>query len=220
MINLDTALTALKVLFSSKIRGMGKIVLKEYGKGIQPASVFTGPEELTKILEQSNRRQNSLAVGIAVRHPEFSILGGSQGRRADCIAVETLKVDFDAHKTPAGLKLALSEKLIECVYLAIKRAPVYPSMIVESGGGLHAYYRLNIPALLADEEIVPRIESLNQAIMSYFEDLSLPCKIDTKVKDISRIMRLPGSVNFGYDSPRPVSILETSDYNYSLEELD
>jgi hypothetical protein len=60
---------------------------------------------------------------------------------------------------------------------------------------------LKEPFSLDSAEKISRIESLNENVMTYFEGKGLPCIIDRSVKDVSRIMRLPGSVNFKYDEP-------------------
>lgn len=78
---------------------------------------------------------------------------------------------------------------------ALRNARYRPSMLVRSGGGLHAYWRFKEP--MATQPQRERIEaSLRQLADAFGGDLQC-C-------EVSRLMRLPGTSNTKYGHPRAV----------------
>lgn len=61
------------------------------------------------------------------------------------------------------------------------------SVIVSSGGGYHAYWLLSKPIKVTDDN--------RATIKQTLKGMALACGSDTKVADLARIMRLPGTVN-------------------------
>ncbi len=92
---------------------------------------------------------------------------------------------------------------------AVWEFPARPSLVVESGGGYHVYWRLKEPATKED---IPRIEALNRQIQVYL-------KGDPQATEAARILRLPGSLNFKYDPPRKVKVLWKTDLDWNLDDL-
>jgi hypothetical protein len=88
-------------------------------------------------------------------------------------------------------------------------SPARPSLVVESGGGYHVYWRLKEPATRKD---IPRIEALNRQIAAYLNG-------DPQATDASRILRLPGTLNFKYKPPRQVRAVWQTGMDWNLEDL-
>jgi hypothetical protein len=75
-----------------------------------------------------------------------------------------------------------------------------PSVVVNSGGGLHIYWTSDKP--LTPDEWRPYAEGLKQLL------LAEGVKCDTGLTtDIARILRVPQTLNHKYDPPRPVQLL-------------
>lgn len=93
---------------------------------------------------------------------------------------------------------------------AIMQPPA--SIIVSSGGGYHAYWLLSKPIT---------IDSTNRAtIKQTLKGMAIACGSDTKVADLARIMRLPGTIN---TKPGRGAMCEASDYlpcYYDYHELE
>ncbi len=89
-----------------------------------------------------------------------------------------------------------------------------PSILVNSGGGLQAYWLLFKP-VPTDAMTVNYVESLMERL--YFRLGGLD-----KVQDISRILRVPGTYNNKPEYQRPQVSLEVmeSDRRYTLEEFE
>jgi archaellum biogenesis ATPase FlaH len=101
---------------------------------------------------------------------------GRGGKKKDCYRLNTLWVDFD------GLKLE------DCQDLSPQ-----PNILVDSGGGVHAYWLLTSSVVVRDTERVRSIEAITRGLAERFDG-------DTQAIDISRILRVPGYLNHKYDS--------------------
>lgn len=80
-----------------------------------------------------------------------------------------------------------------------------PSMTVYSGRGHHFYWEFNAPVLPS-----PMIEAVNSG-------LAIKLNADRQCRDISRVLRIPGTINhkFGYD----VTLDESHDFRYKPEDF-
>lgn len=77
-----------------------------------------------------------------------------------------------------------------------------PDLVVHSGGGLHCYWKFTQVFPLDGDKAVRRFEaSLEKRIASIGGDPS--------AKDASRVLRVPGTLNYKYSPPRVVGILPT-----------
>jgi hypothetical protein len=143
-------------------------------------------------------------------HPasELPQRGDSAKLRAtipDIAAVNCLFAEFDA-KDFAGDKPA--------TLAHVDGLAVPPSVIVDSGGGYHAYWLFRAPFRLTSNEERERARRLQAAWVVYVGG-------DKGAKDLARVLRVPGTVNRKYDPPRPVVILR-ADYDrlYNLPDLE
>jgi len=84
------------------------------------------------------------------------------------------------------------------------------SMLVDSGNGLHVYWKLDAPAPVEDWHLVA--EQLKQACLAWgvHADHGITA-------DVARILRVPGTHNRkDPDAPKPVRVLKKSERTYSL----
>jgi P4 family phage/plasmid primase-like protien len=88
-----------------------------------------------------------------------------------------------------------------------------PSVIIDSGRGLHAYWLLN------EAEDVSAAQTNDHPMVDLLRSLRRIYAGDPAVCDLARIMRLPGSHNTKYGEPRPVTVIHQSDARYSLADL-
>lgn len=71
--------------------------------------------------------------------------------------------------------------------------------LVNSGGGLHAYWALEEEVTRAEwEPVAERFKAICRAQNFY---------VDDKVFEVARILRIPGTYNFKEETPRPVQLL-------------
>lgn len=130
---------------------------------------------------------------------------GERGRIEDVAAINCLFAEFDAKDY--GTKDEVRAHL-EAV------AALWPSVIVDSGGGWHCYWLLDQPFPLRDNATRTDIEALQAAFVRGIGG-------DVAAKDLARVLRLPGTQNAKYDPPRPVMLLEDHREGaiYTLEEM-
>lgn len=84
--------------------------------------------------------------------------------------------------------------------------------LINSGGGLHAYWAFTEP--MSREEWLPLAEKLKHLCDAHY------FYIDPVVTaDSVRILRMPGTLNYKFDPPRPVSIFKDPARSYTYEEL-
>jgi P4 family phage/plasmid primase-like protien len=112
------------------------------------------------------------------------ITGSHTGRRVDLAECPSLWADIDT------AKLGLDK---DRVVAALRPLPFPPSVIIDSGGGLHAYWLLNEAIDVTADG--PDAESTEAAITSALKQLAGICAGDLNVCDLARVMRLPGTMN-------------------------
>lgn len=108
-------------------------------------------------------------------------------------AINCLYGEFDA-KT-YGSKEAIAEHISGAAF-------PQPSVVIDSGGGLHGYWLLKEPWLLESDDARQAAELVQRLWVQQV------IGADPSVHDLVRILRVPGTLNFKYDPPRPVRILE------------
>lgn len=142
----------------------------------------------------------NLYFGVCPRKP-----GAIQGRKEDVANCPCVWVDLDLKDVGGDVDTA-KQILWDNAPLGIGNW----TAIVASGGGFHAYLRLDEPA---GPEDFDRIEAINRGI-------ARKCHGDMVATDIARILRIPGTRNFKYQPPRPVALVYQYDGNEaSLDSL-
>ena len=96
----------------------------------------------------------------------------------------------------------------------IGAAPLPPSIVVESGGGLHPYWILKQPYFLK-REMADAKRWLRHVAHSVAD------VVDESVSEPIRVLRIPGSYNFKeeYGEPRLVTLSMHTDTVYKLDEI-
>ena len=122
------------------------------------------------------------------------------GKKEDIIEIPAVWVDIDFKDIEADeAKKRINEFQLK------------PSIVVESGGGLHLYWLLESPAGISD---VAKIESINKR-------LAIQLHGDQASSDAAHILRLPGTYNHKYTPIRHVIISSMNkDIVYKLADFD
>ena len=98
--------------------------------------------------------------------------------------------------------------------------PLTPSLIIDSGYGLHAYYIFDTPIEITDENR-EELKRRNNLLIEITRQKANGKKIDG-VGDLPRILRTPGTFNYklGKDNPPLCHIVEQNDIRFSPIQLD
>jgi archaellum biogenesis ATPase FlaH len=88
--------------------------------------------------------------------------------------------------------------------------PLQPSLIINSGGGLHVYWLLESPIDAHDPRVEPILKGLCAALRG-----------DRASAEIGRILRVPETLNFKYEKGRKVELVrEEWDTRYVIEDFE
>jgi hypothetical protein len=154
-------------------------------------SVYFGVNPCTAI--PSTNAQGKPAPASAIRSQVDAIA-----------ALNCLYAEFDA-KDFGG---SLDETLAHVRALAIP-----PSVIVASGGGYHCYWLLAEPFVLDTDKARERAVDVQHRWVAFVGG-------DDDAKDIARVLRVPGTLNYKYSPPRPVTFVEQAySRTYTLDAL-
>lgn len=152
-------------------------------------------------LRAANDAGHNVYLGVGLRRRQA-------GKKRDVLSIPAAWVDLDGKDFPGGKDEALQ---------ALGRLPVelQPSIVLDSGHGIHGYWLFREPVVVADSpEVVEQVESTLRGLAQHLGG-------DPAVADIARIMRLPGYMNVK-DREHPVhcELIELDvERRFGLEDL-
>jgi len=143
-----------------------------------------------RFLKETEALQLGAFFGVALR-TQASLKTG-KGDAAHCQTLTAAFVDADfKHLGEVETRRRLAE------------FPLTPSLVVNSGGGLHPYWLLSYPIFLQGTGGMAKAKSLLKRLAHSVADV-----VDESVSEPVRVLRIPGSFNFKkhYETPRPVVV--------------
>lgn len=149
-------------------------------------------EDIDAFAGKHDRKGRGLYFSVGTLRPDAmpQTEKGSRRCKANVAQIICLHADVDLKSV-----LASREEILE----AVRVLPHPPSVIVDSGNGLHLYWLLS-DTLEADLDTIAMVEGLNEQIADLVGGDS--------VKDVCRLMRLPGSHNTKGEAWKPVAVME------------
>lgn len=181
----------LETLFSTCSGGV--VELRAYPAGTRTWAALGEWRSLGPFVTEQVRAGQNVALGIATRQNTTS------GTSSNLRELPAIFADIDRPPDKACQRL-------ECF-------PFRPSYVVDSGQHVHCYWLLKEPADLSQS-------SERATAISVLRRLSAHLHGDTGATDLSRVLRLPGSLSFKYAEPRPVRVLDEQPTATNLSELD
>ena len=119
---------------------------------------------------------------------------------------------------PAHRKGNLPESLEEALAI-VDKFPLKPSIILNSGHGIQAWWLFTEPWLFDSKAEREQAQDECRRFNYTFKKLSGDREIDS-VFDLSRVLRIPGTINAKREPHVPVEIIEINDIRYSLFDFD
>ena len=152
-----------------------------------------------------NANGSDIYVGVGISKAALS--PERRGDLSNIQALPALVLDLDV-KADGMKKPAFESK--EQALEFINTLPLRPTVVVDSGGGLHCWNVFNEPLEITDD--TTRLDAMRLAkawnIMAQRQAAKLGVVIDS-VYDLTRVLRVPGTRNFKYGKPgKPVSLVE------------
>jgi len=207
---MDEATTFFETLFDGKDNAE-KIVV--WSPSTAPRATFhTGPKEAARNAAERGRRHDIyFGVGLLKAAPATG-----RGRKGDISRVTCLWADIDLTAKP-GKRPCPNRAVAEKFLNEIGRKP---TILVNSGHGLHAYWCLaehltckTAEGLQKTEAILARWQATLDAVAAKFGfDLD-------HVHDVTRVMRVPGTFNQKDGQPAAVKLLQCEALYYPLDDM-
>jgi hypothetical protein len=181
-------------------------------------------------LDQRGAKGIYLRVTTVGSEPEQ----GRRGRDEESVALPALWLDMDiagpGHKPikapPGQVALPLPPDEETCRKIVRHSGLPEPTMWIHSGGGLYPYWFFNKPVLLDTPEAIDQWTAISQRLheTALWAAADLGYHYGTGTHDMSRVLRLPGTVNRKVEGAptfaRMYPQFEGSGITYYPEELD
>jgi len=187
-----STITFLKSLYKNCEQGFINLRFLPSGKNLfLPLSEIDSVPSILKAYEGQNAH-----FGVATRE-------NGNGTKQGILQVPALWIDLDLESSAK----TQGEKDLYSIFLNF---PLEPTFIVLSGGGLHSYWRLKEP--------IPREDVLKGE--DFLKRLALYLGGDIAATDASRILRVPGTLNYKYFPEREVEIWHFTQNEYDFSDFD
>jgi predicted transcriptional regulator len=166
---------------------------------------FTLPKRATHWREVTNPDHiptDDIHTYFGVHPTRQKVQGRASGKDIACI--NCVFADFD-NKDFGGEDATLEQ---------INKSSFSPSVIINSGGGFHAYWLLKDTFHIQDEQARTRASSIQSRWVDMLD-------ADPNSKDLARILRVPGTVNNKYKPPRKVKFYKiNTNIRYDIDVLE
>jgi hypothetical protein len=193
------------------LRGFLERVLPDQGSGYFGAAASGGKLQQTK-LNDINALEKYIRANV--RGKDVYYATGTYSGRRDGKSAELKKalyIDLDCGAGPN--KYPSKRDAAMALAQFCKNHFLPPSIIVDSGGGLHAYWCLDAP--IPPARWVPLADRL-KALCESAGLLADP----VVTADVARILRVPGTINFKSDTPRSTKVFHASPSDYAISQIE
>ncbi len=172
-------------------------------------------EKISKIAESLGKKTN-VFFGVGLRNKVLP--NGQRGSEKEILCVTALYADIDI-KGNAHAQTSLPSSVIEATDF-LHSLKIKPSIIVNSGNGIHGYWLLDKPFIIETEEDRKHMSSIFKGFGRYVnsEAKKYGWKIDS-VYDLARILRVPGTINHKLGTGAKCEVVESHDVRHSISDF-
>ncbi|MCI6519329.1 MAG: hypothetical protein MR432_07160, partial [Prevotellaceae bacterium] len=172
-------------------------------------------EKISKIAESLGKKTN-VFFGVGLRNKVLP--NGQRGGEKEILCVTALYADIDI-KGNAHAQTSLPSSVIEATDF-LHSLKIKPSIIVNSGNGIHGYWLLDKPFIIETEEDRKHMSSIFKGFGRYVnsEAKKYGWKIDS-VYDLARILRVPGTINHKLGTGAKCEVIESHDERHNISEF-
>lgn len=172
-------------------------------------------DELFKVSETDKKygAKTNTFFGVGLR--KKALKNGFRGSEKDILCVTTLYADIDI-KGNAHAQTSLPSSTDEAIDF-LHGLKVKPSIIVNSGNGIHGYWLLDKPFIIETEDDRKHILSIFKCFGRYVnsEAKERGWKIDS-VYDLARILRVPGTINHKLSTGAKCEVIESDGKRHNI----
>lgn len=155
--------------------------------------------------------------------PDPATLGrpaeSARTKSEEAVAIPGLFVDLDCNPHPSKIHFDSKEHASRF----LSALPLAPTAVVDSGGGLHAWWLFKEPWVFEAPEERRHAERVEYGWTNYLRHRALESGVRDgvdHVKDLARVLRYPGTRNLKYKSPRDVKLLRSDGPRYNPSEFE
>ncbi len=172
-------------------------------------------EKISKTAENLGKKTN-VFFGVGLRNKVLP--NGQRGSEKDILGITALYADIDV-KGDAHAQTFLPSSVIEATDF-LHSLKIKPSIIVNSGNGIHSYWLLDKPSIIKNESDRKNISSIFKGFGKYVngEAKKHGWKLDN-VYDLARILRVPGTINHKLKNGMNCEIIESDLNRYALTDF-
>lgn len=171
-------------------------------------------------LEQAVKKygnKTNIYFGVGLR--KKILPNNLRGKDNDISTVTTLYADIDI-KSKAHAQTALPSSVNEAMEF-LNSIPLTPSILVNSGNGLHAYWLLDEPFKIKNLKEKDYISSIFRGWSRVLSTKAFErgWKLDN-VSDLARVLRVPGSINHKLKNSAICEVLDSNGIRYHLTDFE
>lgn len=169
--------------------------------------------EKTSLFAGKYGSKTNTFFGVGLR--KKALKNGFRGSEKDILCVTTLYADIDI-KGNAHAQTSLPSNVDEAIDF-LHGLKVKPSIIVNSGNGIHGYWLLDKPFIIETEDDRKNILSIFKCFGRYVnsEAKKRNWKIDS-VYDLARILRVPGTINHKLGTGAKCEVIENDGKRHDI----
>ena len=161
--------------------------------------------------------ERSVYFGVAIQHPSRQPNPFQRSQNASAYVLPGLYFDLDL---ASGAHAASTLPATEAEALAFLHSlPARPSLILHTGGGLHAYWLFESPLwLLTEADRATMTQLLRQFAQTLCQAGKMHGWTLDALRDLARVLRPAGTINHKYG--KPVRLIEERDLRYTAADFD
>jgi len=174
--------------------------------------------DISSAVRYAAERAEDTDVYVRATLLDKAMNGGKRGGAKATTAIVALWADVDvAHDVHKRRDLPPD---VDAATELVESFGVVPSVLVESGHGLHAWVLLDEPWLIGSKDDLVRAGDLVQKYQATVRDHARKRGYDLDAThDLARLLRIPGSLNHKQE-PLPVRFLHRSGIRYPRNEIE
>lgn len=175
-------------------------------------------DALETLTEDAKRLGKSTNLYLSLNPRINGLSTDIRGGEDEISALVIIGADYDV-LGPAHTEKELPPSK-EAVLEHLKMLPLRPTIIVDSGHGIYAFWLLKTPFIIRSDSDRAKAKGTVTGYGKFLMQKSREngWKLDN-VFDLARMLRVPGSTNFKLDEPVPSCILSAEDNYYTLEDF-
>jgi hypothetical protein len=195
----------------------GYIFVTDYASTIEPSVIVNDNERLSNVIAELETKNKDTKNSVTM---SLNVFNGMNRQEQNCIAVNGIFIDID---TQEGTHNAADiERYPKTNQIGIDTLDIItesPTVVVNSGGGLHVYYLFDKPFTIESEAqrkyIKEVIREFGLAMKDSFDKLGYHLDITF---DLSKTVRLPGTFNKKYN--RLVKLIDIHGERFSVQDIE